>query len=205
MKKFSVIITSLLCTIACSKAPDKSQLADSRPYPGAFDAGAALFNAGNIPEWRELAVTHFSVGTTAFSSSKDTATDVSGFFYLDPSSNNVFFDLVFYTGIVVNWQLQDYINKVTPVIRAGNLLPLQPSSDGRAYAGGYRNMVQAFFRTAVDSQNNRWLVQSRMCIAASGCNLPDGQGRTQRFAQNEVFAYSMFQLNPAPLTFSSLR
>jgi hypothetical protein len=189
-----LVFTLFAASTSCSRPEQISKLADSRPYPGAFDTIATLFYAGTLPDWNEIAFTHYIVGTTVYGTSKDTATDLSAFFYLDPISSQLYIDSVFYTGVVVNWNLQDYIKKVTPVIRAGNLLPLVASSDGTAYSAGYLNLVQAYYRTAVDSEKNRWLIQSRTCIAASGCNLPDGQGNTRHFEYNELFAFSLFSL-----------
>ena len=199
MRKLALVLATMTTLASCSKAPhSSSDLADSRPYPGAFDSASALFFAGSLPDWKEISVTRFIVGTAVFNTSKDVATDIAGFFYLAPNTTNLYLDNVFYTGVVVNWTLQDYINKVTPVIKAGNLLPMALSEDGTAYSGGYLNLVQAYYRTAVDSQNNRWFVQSRTCIAAAGCNLPDGQGNTRHFAKDELFGFTIFPLGPKP-------
>lgn len=196
MKRLTLLLTGFIAASSCSKSHQTGEFADSNPFPGAFGTAAALFYAGTLPDWNEIAVTHVIVGTTVFSTSKDTATDIATFFYVEPTTKKVYVDNVFYTGVVVNWKLQDYINKVTPVVHAGNLIPLAPSGDNTALSGGYVNLVQAYFRTVVDSENNRWLIQSRTCIAAAGCNLPDGQGNTRHFQKDELFAFTLLMLAP---------
>ena len=194
MKRFllGLIAASSATLSSCSSEPMTSTIKDA-PLP-AFEVAANLYSSGSLPNWADLNSTHVIIGSTTFASSPSTVLDLAGFFYVQPNTSTVYYNGIFYSGAVPTWSLADYINSVAPLINAGRLSPLHLSADGTSYDAGAPGLVVGSFRTAVDGQNFRYLIQSRLCIAAAGCDLPDGQGNRPHFNQGFVFGYAVYTL-----------